>query len=274
MVFGTLLGATLVLLVPDAGAGASPTSDVLIDPGPGWTLVDEQPGTLDSLNRTYVRDAANDDTILLRVFPVSTPPGVEPLFNGLSSFEGFETVPEPSLGLAAWVVPAGAELDNGSFAILVFATNDHLFSFQFTAQRSTDIDPRTVLRELARRQIDAIGEPIVTESADSPERTQAEAEMIALLPAEPPDGYGLSSSMTVAGDDELLPEDDVDAGVVGFLNDNSTTATRLWASDDGNLLGAVSITRYPYDIFAAASVDETEGRSREVITKDALADMT
>ena len=79
--------------------------------------------------------------------------------------------------------------------------------------------------------------------------------------------------MTAAGDDELSAEDDVDVGVVDFLNANSVTATRVWSTDDGQLLGAVSITRFPYDIFAAASVHEITGGDRELISKDALNDV-
>ena len=97
--------------------------------------------------------------------------------------------------------------------------------------------------------------------------------MIALLPANAPDGFGLTTSLTAAGDDELSAEDDVDVGVVDFLNANSVTATRVWSTDDGQLLGAVSITRFPYDIFAAASVHEITGGNRELISKDALNDV-
>ena len=270
---GTLTGAAMALLLPAAGALASPTADLLVDPGPGWTLIDEQAGALDSINRTYVRADDNNDSIVLTAFPVTTPPGVEPLFNALSNFEDFDTTPEPSLGLAAWLVPAGAELDNDSFAMLVFATNDHLFTFRFTTQDGRDVDPRTLLHDLAVRQIAAAGGPFTPRGVESPERSKAESEVIALLPASAPDGYGLSSAITAAGDDELSPEDDVDAGVVDFLNDNSVTATRVWGSDDGTLIGAVSITRYPYDIFAAASIAEIGSEHREVISEDALGDV-
>ncbi len=272
VVFGALTGAALVWVLPAAGALASPTAEILIDPGSEWTLTDEQPGTLDSINRTYLRVDDNNDSLVLTAIPVTTPPGVEPLFQALSTFEGFDTTPEPSLGLAAWVVPSGVALDNGSFAMLAFATNDHLFNFQLTAQ-GAGADPRSVLRELGRRQLAAAGGPFTPSDDESPERSQAESEVIALLPANPPDGYGLTTSATAAGDDELSHEDDVDAGVVDFLNDNSVTATRVWASADGQLVAAVSITRYPYDIFAAASIAETGSGNRDVISDDALADV-
>ena len=175
--FGTLTGAALGLVLPTAGALASPAAEILIDPGREWTLIDEQPGTLDSINRTYMRGDDNNDSIVLTAFPVSDPPGVEPLFDALSTFKGFDTTPEPSLGLAAWVVPAGEQLDNGSFAVLVFATNDHLFSFQFTTQAASSVNPRALLHDLAQRQIDAVGGPFTPQAGDSPERTGAESEV-------------------------------------------------------------------------------------------------
>ena len=80
--------------------------------------------------------------------------------------------------------------------------------------------------------------------------------MVALLPAQPPAVYGLTSSATVAGPDELKGSEGVDAAVVDFLNKNAPTAARVWSNDTGDLLGAVSITKYPYDIFAAAALGE------------------
>ena len=47
-------------------------------------------------------------------------------------------------------------------------------------------------------------------------------------------------------------DDEVQSDVVDFLNQNSATATRVWSDSTGDLLAAVSVTRYPYDIFAAA----------------------
>ena len=84
---------------------------------------------------------ANTLRSFMTVFPVTTPPGVEALFQALSNFKGFETTPEPSLGMAAWVVPDGFELDNGSFAIIVFASTDHLFSFRLETDGTGAIDP-------------------------------------------------------------------------------------------------------------------------------------
>jgi hypothetical protein len=266
VVFGTLIGATLGFTLSAAGALATPTADVMIDPGPGWTLVAEQPGDLDSLVRTYQGDAG---ILALTAIPVTTPPGVRTMFDFLSDMHGPNGVPEDSLDLAEWTVAAGSQLDNGSSAELTFAARDYLFIF--AAETGGAVDPLPLLRELAQRQVAAVGGPAAAET-ETAEHTEAESELVAMLPTEPPDGYGLSIGATITGSDELTAADDVDLRVAEFLNDHSTTAARLWAST--TLAAAVSITRYPYEIFAAASVHEaTRGDDREVISEDALPDV-
>lgn len=267
--FGTLIGAALACVLPVAAAHANPSSDVMVTPGAGWTLVKEEPGVLDSLVRTYQKGTIE---LVMTDIPVTTPPGVETLFNGMSNFPGFDSTPEPALGMASWMVPEGFELDNQIFVVLSFATNDHIFTFRLQNQGTDAIDVRPFLRELAQRQIEAVGGAAKARDV-TPERSQAESEVIALLPATAPDGYGLTISLTSAGDDELSAEGDVDAGVVDFLNNNSVTASRVWGTDDSQLIGAVSITRYPYDIFAAASVDEMDNGDHELISKNALDDI-
>ena len=98
--------------------------------------------------------------------------------------------------------------------------------------------------------------------------------MVALLPDQPPAVYGLTSSATVAGPDELKGTEDVDVGVIEFLNKNAPTAARVWSNDTGDLLGAVSITKYPYDIFAAAALGEAAHPSAsDLVSIDALDDV-
>ncbi|HZB41108.1 MAG TPA: hypothetical protein VE487_09095, partial [Ilumatobacter sp.] len=265
VVFGALVGVALGLVVPVASARATPSAEALIDPGAGWTLVDEQPGAQESLIRTYQSDAA---FLLLTAIPVTTPPGVRSTFEFFTSMEGFEAVPEGSLDLAAWAVEPGTQLDNGVSAELTFAARD--FIFIFAAQTDGSVDPVALLRDLAQRQVSAAGGPAAAEIA-TPERSADESQLVAMLPAAPPDGYDLSMGSTATGSDELTAEDDVNIEVAQFLNDNSVTATRVWASTE--LAGAVSITRFPYDIFAAAAVHEaTHGEGAVVISDDALPD--
>jgi hypothetical protein len=238
----------------------------MIDPGPSWTLVSEQPGDLDSLVRLYQGDAG---ALALTAIPVTTPPGVRTMFELLSDMHGPNGVPEDSLDLAEWTVEPGSRLDNGSSAELTFAARDYLFIF--AAETGGAVDPVPLLRDLAQRQVAAVGRPAAAET-ETVERTEAEAELVAMLPTQPPDGYGLSLGATVTGADELTAADDVNIKVADFLSAHSATAARLWAGTQ--LAGAVSITRFPYEIFAAAGVHETaHGDGDVVINDDALPDV-
>jgi hypothetical protein len=135
-------------------------------------------------------------------------------------------------------------------------------------------DPVGLVRDLAVRQIDAAGGPPPPEEQRTPGRSEAEAEVVAMLPASAPEGYGLALAWTVAGDDELQPVEGVQPEVIDFLNENSTTATRAWTDDSGRLIAAVSITRFPYDIFAAAAAAEFAKSDRwQVLSTDAMPDV-
>ena len=151
----------------------------------------------------------------------------------------------------------GSRLDNGSSAELTFAACDYLFIF--AAETGGAVDPLPLLRELAQRQVAAVGGPAADET-ETVERTEAKSELVVMLPAQPPDGYGLSLGATVTGADELTVADDVNIQVADFLNAHSATAARLWAGTQ--LAGAVSITRFPYEIFAAAGVHANSARRR------------
>ena len=132
---------------------APAVADVLLsDVGPGFTLVSETPGALDSLARTFESEHARLD---LNAFPVTDPPGVRQLFQVFSSSNSsFTVVPEPSLALAVWLVPAGSELGDG-FASLVFASRDYIFAFAVAIDPASDIDPVSFVRALADRQLAA-----------------------------------------------------------------------------------------------------------------------
>jgi hypothetical protein len=270
IVGGAVLLGTVVL--PSATVLAiPPASEVLLtDVGSEFTLAGEKPGSLDSLTRSFTSEHENLD---LEGFAVTDPPGVRSMFQVFSGDNAdFKVVPEPSLDLAAWLVPAGMELGSG-FASLVFAARDHLFIFTVTTDTASTIDPVSFVRDLADRQIAAAGGPPAAVTRGG-EQTAADKEVVAMLPAQPPDGYGLTTSATVSGIDELKGTDDVQSDVVDFLNQHSASATRVWSDDSGQLLGAVSVTRYPYDIFAAASLGEAAHSTKaDVVSTDALADV-
>jgi hypothetical protein len=261
------------VIVSSTGVFAvTPVADVLLsDVGPGFTLVSETPGNLDSLTRAFESEHSHVD---LTAFPVTDPPGVRQLFQVFSgSNTDFTAVPEPSLTLAVWLVPAGSKFGDG-FASLVFASRDYVFVFALSADAASDIDPASFVRELADRQLAANGGLALVDESTGGQRTPADDALVPLLPGEPPAEYGLTSSATVAGPDELKGTDTVQAEVADFLNKHSHTATRLWINDSGDLRGAVSVTRYPYDIFAATALDSAAHPSgSDVVSTDALDDV-
>ena len=57
--------------------------------------------------------------------------------------------------------------------------------------------------------------------------------------------------------DEIPGAVGIDPEVVSFLNNRSHTAVRAWANPQTGLTAAVSVTEYPYDVFAAAALAAT-----------------
>lgn len=241
-----------------AGVGASPatagvdTGEVMLrDVGPGFELVAEVPGTLGALTRTWESADAQLD---LHGFPVTDPPGVRTLFSAFASpAAGLGVVPEPSLELGTWLTVPDRQPGEGGLTALVFAGRDYLFSATLLAPAMAPEESVAFVLALAGRQIDAAGgSPAAAGSDDEP--TEGEREVAAWLPANPPAGFELG--LTVVGKDELPDVGPVNSEVVEFLDQRSSTAARVWSSVSGELVGAVSITRYPYDIFAAAFLGE------------------
>ena len=270
-----MCGAVSMGSVLGPSAAATPATpaigDVLLSAvGPDFTLVGEKSGLLESLTRTFESNHAH---LVLDGFPVTNPPGVRQMFQVFSGDNtNFDVIDEPSLELAAWFVPTGFELGNG-FASLIFAARDHLFIFTLTTDPASAIEPVSFVLGLAGQQITAAGGP-PPPVENGGELTEADKQVVALLPAAAPTGYGLTTSATVTGSDELQATGGVQREVVDFLNEHSTTSARVWSDDTGQLLGAVSVTRYPYDIFAAAALGETaRSTSADVVSTDALGDV-
>ncbi|MEY2443684.1 MAG: hypothetical protein QOE00_264 [Ilumatobacteraceae bacterium] len=259
------------IIVPAAAVRAvAPIGDVLLsDVGSGFTVTGEKPGALDSLSRSFTSDHASLD---LTGYTITDPPGVRTAFQVFSAKSpDFEVVPEPSLDLAVWFVPTGVKLGEG-LTSLIFAAHGHIFMFSLTTDGASNLDTVPFVLALANRQIAAAGGPPPAATAVGGPRTKADDAVVAMLPAEAPAGYGLTTSVTVTGTDELQRTDEVQRAVVDFLNQHSATAVRVWSDDSGALLAAVSVTKYPYDIFAAASLGaSTHTTSADVVSTDAVA---
>ena len=204
---------------------------------------------------------------------VTEPPGVATLFDLFSQADvGLDSLPEPSLDLAAWLVPSGERPGENGSAILVFATRSHLFVFALVSDGSLGIDAAAFVRALADRQIAAAAEGPPPVELPDPDRSDAEAELVTFLP-DTPAGFDLSAA-TVTGTDELAAAEDLDPEVVDFLNNRSHSATRLWTDETGGLTGAVSITRYPYDIIAAAHLGIAANATKfAIVSTDAIPDV-
>ena len=256
---GLTLVVLAVLLVP-AGrpvVGAAPLDGrdvVLDDAGPAWSVADEQVGSLGSFTRTW-RGPLGE--LSIHGFPVSTPPGVGALFEGLATTEtGFDVVPTPELAMGAWLVPSDGSPGDFGFTALTFASHSHLFTITLALADGADVDGPDLAVELAHRQIDRAGGPPGPDAAPEPRDVDDEA-LFPLLPARPPPGYGLSPSpMSLAGQDELPLVDGAVPEVVEFFNDRTRNAARVWAGED--LTVGIGISEYPYDIFAAAALAEYE----------------
>jgi hypothetical protein len=271
--FVVLIGVTWGVVGLSASASASPDAGdvLLLDVGPGFTLVNETTSTLgaESLARRFEHENAILD---LTVVPVTTPPGVRSVF-GIFSAQGagLELVPEPALELAGWLVTTGSQVGANGDATFVFASRDHVFVFAMFTDETAGIDAPAFVRQLAERQIEVAGGPPAP--VDTSRDRSGDDELVALLQVDPPPEYGLTTAATVVGSDEL-PDAELQSTVVDFLNKNSATAMRLWSDTAGELGAAVSVTRYPYDIFAAAALGTVIDSDDKVIrSTDALRDL-
>ena len=77
--------------------------------------------------------------------------------------------------------------------------------------------------------------------------------------------------------DEIPGAVGIDPEVVSFLNNRSHTAVRAWANPQTGLTAAVSVTEYPYDVFAAAAlaatIDDAETEARTFSGTEDIADV-
>ncbi|HSJ92138.1 MAG TPA: hypothetical protein VK917_08705, partial [Ilumatobacter sp.] len=231
-------------------AGASTPPDgrdvVLTDVGAGWTLVDEGSGAQGGFTRAW-RGALGE--LSIHGFPVSDPPGVATLFEGLRTIDaGLEVVPAPAVTLGVWLVPPGGAVGEFGFNALMFASRAHIFTLTLTLTAGAEVDGPALALELAHRQIDAAGGPPTVDAVPEP-RDAEDATLFPLLPDRPPSGYGLARSpMSLAGRDELALDESLVPEVVEFVNDRTRSVVRAWAGDVLTL--GIGITEFPYELFA------------------------
>jgi hypothetical protein len=188
-------------------------------------------------------------------FAVTTPPGVEALFDVLvGNMDQTEMVLEPEFDLAGWMVAPGGAPGDGGASVLVVGGRDHLFTIALQQAPGTRFDGPATVVEIARRQLAAAGGGPVASAPAAP-REVDDTELLAFVPVEPPAGYGLMDvALTLTGENELATEGVASPEAADFLNRRSKNVARVWGGDLHT--SAVGITEYPYEIFAAAALGD------------------
>jgi hypothetical protein len=251
-----VVACTAALLIAPFGAAATPdttpdVTDVLVDEiGPGWGLVGDQQADLAMVVRTFAN--GQGEQVIINALPVTDPPGVRQLFQVFSSrVGGLTAIDEPSLELGSWLVADGDQPGVGPLTMLAFASRDGVFlASHLSGGGGPPTDVVTLLRGVADRQIAAAGGPPQPELTTRD--TSGDDELIALLPDEGPPGTGLVAATTVVAADELDGAEGSQSEVAAFLSSKSSTAVRLYNADD--MIVGLSLTKYPYEIFAAADL--------------------
>ncbi|MET0661745.1 MAG: hypothetical protein ABWZ42_01310 [Ilumatobacteraceae bacterium] len=241
--------------------------EVMLDEVGGLDLTGETTTQAGAFTRRFTGAAGE---LQITGFAVTTPPGTQTVFAALPTIRGFEFIDHPSLASARWLVPAGTAPGEDGLARLYLATRDHIFTIVFNATDPTFDGPGAV-EAVARAQIEKAGPP--SETADTPATespdagtpdagtpdagtpTELEARLGAMIPEQPPAGYGLdSASLRLPGFSRI--ENDATAGseLVSLLNDRARGFTAAWAG--AGLSAGVGISKYPYEIFAASDLAE------------------
>ena len=249
------LAVVACLLVPPAAHAADATDILLDDAGPGFQRGSDQQGSLSSTTRTFIHPHGQ---LQLQAIPVTDGVSTRQLFALLEQVDvgipGVATVDVPGLPLARWMGQEGVAPEQSSVLFVAFAARSAVFSALLTTDDVTALPPVATLLDVATRQIARAGG--APEGADAP-AVPADPALTPLLPGDPEPGFGLSGAVTGGGPDQLPAGLGISPEVVSFLNRRSSTVVRAWTNPATGLAVAVSLTSYPYDVFAAAALAAT-----------------
>ena len=259
--------ASSTLGTPPSGAALAQSDEpadireVMLDEIGGLDLTDETTEQVGTFTRQFT-GAAGD--LRITGFAVTTPPGAQALFAASPTIDGLEFIEHPSLASARWVVPTGTAPGENGRSVLNFATRDHIFTIVFDATDPSFDGPGAV-EAVARAQMEKAGPPsdtaaetpaTETPDANTPDAgtpTELEARLSAMIPEQPPAGYGLDVAFVrLPGFSRLENDATADSGVVSFLNDRARGFTAAWKG--AGLSAGVGISKYPYEIFAASDL--------------------
>ena len=149
---------------------------------------------------------------------------------------------------------------------MAFAARSAVFSALLTTDDVEALPPVATLLDVATRQIARAGGP--PEGADRP-AVPADPKLTPLLPSDPDPRFGLSGAVTGGGPDELPAGLGISPEVVSFLNRRSSTVVRAWTNPATGLAVAVSLTSYPYEVFAGAALAATADDSEVALQPSA-----
>ena len=237
--------AIVLAVARPAFAQADAGSVLLADVGAGFVAVSDTPRTLGAVERQFERPGGSLSITAIPIQDGARPETLMRLVTEMNS--GFDQVPEPSLGLAAWLVERGTTLGDAPVGWLFAASPTWMFSVLVAADGNgpVDFDPIDLARSTMRRQLERAGGLLAADSA------QQSPNIEALIARLPEDAAGLRQVGTVDAGQEPI-DVNFNPKVVRFLNEQSTGVVRLWSND--TLAAAVSLTEYPFDLFAAAAL--------------------
>lgn len=243
----------MVVLVVFTAAGsfaATPAAgDVLVDSiGDGFSTVGDTSGTLGSVTRRF---AGPSTTVEVMALPVDASLGVDRLFRLITTADvGLETRPADGLGRAVWLLRPGTEVGDDPTAFLALATTEWIFTVLVATEDPEAIDAAGVAAAIGAAQLERVGGPLAPADV-VPSAAGGSDDLLALLPG---DLGPLRVSGTAEATEPLGATVAVDPEVFEFLDAESEGVVRVWTG--GGVRVAASVTRYPYELFAAAALGQ------------------
>ena len=234
----------------DEDTEPDPASVLLSSIGSGFVLDESTTGPEAGGYRRSFTHPSGD----LSLFIGPAPPGLQPI-DMARNLAGIDLGLDPIdiTGLDGGFAFGGGSVGGPQGTVLVFPSQDAVFVFNLTTEPGApwEADPAAFLVDLANRQLDVAGRPVEVAEAPLP------AEIERYLADEPPPGYELQRA-AVTGFEEVAEDVRGDPEVVETLNRESVTGIRLWLDPQGTAGYAVSVTRYPFDLFAAIELGTFE----------------
>jgi hypothetical protein len=243
--------ALLVLVLgvtgPAHAQGAPDATSVLVtNVGFGMRATGDTPLSLGAVVRTFESGHAN---LQMTAIPVTPPVKPATLFKTIAGAQaGMDEIAEPSFGLASWYVAKGTSLGEGTSAWLFAASPSWVFSCLLTTDGAARLDLVAVVTSVMRAQLERGGGLIAAE-APRAEPSGDATRLIALLPDR---AAGLAVVGTLQADGEPVNGVKITSDVQRFLTERSTGVLRLFRRGDAT--AAVTLTEYPFDLFASAGL--------------------